>query len=299
MGNLVPCCSLTPRMCAATAKAVRVIVPGGGIRQFWEPVKAAELMLEHPGYFLINSTSMNVGRRFSALSADEDLEMGNAYGMFPLRRVNSVVTAADMAVLLEMAAPDSTAKRIVVRVSPENGSSEVEAAPSALDLVFEGFAEQEMKYRLSSSRSKRPLLETIVEESGLHHHLNFPITHFLINQRTLVQVVHGAYFKDKDDDLIITSLSMGGGGKEGGGGEGGGAKGGVSGGVGSKGGGTSGGVAKAGGNGPAVVVAPGGGERGPGMMVAPGGKGEQIPREAFESNPKGYFAGLHAAQKEG
>nr|GMD21932.1 DUF4228 domain-containing protein [Ipomoea batatas] len=165
MGNLVPCCSLTPRMCAATAKAVRVIVPGGGIRQFCEPVKAAELMLEHPGYFLINSTSMNVGRRFSALSADEDLEMGNAYGMFPLRRVNSVVTAADMAVLLEMAAPDSTAKRIVVRVSPENGSSEVEAAPSTLDLVFEGFAEQEMKYRLSSSRSKRPLLETIVEES--------------------------------------------------------------------------------------------------------------------------------------
>nr|GLL32939.1 uncharacterized protein LOC109156741 [Ipomoea trifida] len=167
MGNLVPCCTLTPRMCAATAKAVRVIVPGGGIRQFCEPVKAAELMLEHPGYFLINSTSMNVGRRFSALSADEDLEMGNAYGMFPLRRVNSVVTAADMAVLLEMAARDSTSKRvpagIVVRVSPENGSAT--AAPSTLDLVFEGFAEQELKYRLSSSRSKRPLLETIVEES--------------------------------------------------------------------------------------------------------------------------------------
>ncbi|XP_019160119.1 PREDICTED: uncharacterized protein LOC109156741 [Ipomoea nil] len=163
MGNLVPCCtSLTPRMCA-TAKAVRVILPGGGIRQFWEPVKAAELMLEHPGYFLINSTSMNVGRRFSALSADEDLEMGNAYVMFPLRRVNSVVTAADMAVLLEIAAArDSTAKRIpVVRVSPEN---EVNRS-SELDLTFEGFAEQELKYRLSSSRSKRPLLETIVEES--------------------------------------------------------------------------------------------------------------------------------------
>lgn len=153
-------------MCAA--KAIRVILPGGGgIRQFLEPVKAAEVMLEHPGYFLINSTSMSMGRRFSALSADEDLEMGNVYAMFPLRRVNSVVTAADMAVLLEMTA-DSTSKRIpagiVVRVSPENGVDQSTEAPS-LDSLYEGFAEQEMKYRLSSSRSKRPLLETIVEES--------------------------------------------------------------------------------------------------------------------------------------
>ena len=36
---------------------------------------------------------------------------------------------------------------------------------------------------------------------------------------------------------------------------------------------------------------------GDGMMVAPGQKGEYISREAFESNPKGYFTDLHAQGK--
>ena len=34
-----------------------------------------------------------------------------------------------------------------------------------------------------------------------------------------------------------------------------------------------------------------------GMMAAPGQKGESISREAFESNPKGYFTDLYAQGK--
>ncbi|KAK9106205.1 hypothetical protein Scep_023049 [Stephania cephalantha] len=34
-----------------------------------------------------------------------------------------------------------------------------------------------------------------------------------------------------------------------------------------------------------------------GSMKAPGGEGTNISRAAFESNPKGYFADLHANQK--
>ncbi|KAL6350987.1 hypothetical protein AAG906_031573 [Vitis piasezkii] len=36
---------------------------------------------------------------------------------------------------------------------------------------------------------------------------------------------------------------------------------------------------------------------GAGMMAAPGQAGECISREAFESNPKAYFADLHAKEK--
>lgn len=33
-------------------------------------------------------------------------------------------------------------------------------------------------------------------------------------------------------------------------------------------------------------------------MKAPGGDGSYISRDQFEKNPQGYFAGLHAEQKE-
>lgn len=157
-----------------STKAARVILPGGEIRQFREPVKAAELMLEHPAYFLVNSRSLNMGRRFSALSADEDLEFGNVYIMFPMKRVNSMITAADMAVLL-MAA-NSAAKRISgsgnVKVSPDvaaavaagEGAGELPENEVSRSDAADGFAGLEFRHRLSSCRSKKPLLETIVEE---------------------------------------------------------------------------------------------------------------------------------------
>ncbi|XP_019160675.1 PREDICTED: uncharacterized protein LOC109157229 [Ipomoea nil] len=168
MGNFTSCSIRGPRV--GTTKAARVVLPGGEIRQFREPVKAAELMLEHPAYFLVNSRSLNMGRRFAALSADEDLEFGNVYIMFPMKRVNSVVTAADMAVLL-MAA-NSAPKRISgsgnVKVSPDVAASTAgEGAgesPESEVSRSDAFAGLEFTHRLSSCRSKKPLLETIVEE---------------------------------------------------------------------------------------------------------------------------------------
>uniref|UniRef100_A0A1S4BSY3 Single-stranded DNA-binding protein-like n=2 Tax=Nicotiana TaxID=4085 RepID=A0A1S4BSY3_TOBAC len=42
-----------------------------------------------------------------------------------------------------------------------------------------------------------------------------------------------------------------------------------------------------------------GGSGGCGMMKAPGGGGAYISRPGFESNPKGYFSGLHTGEKGG
>lgn len=170
MGNYISCAMATPLI--KNSKAVRVVLPGGEVRQFREPVKAAELMLECPAYFLTNAQSLHIGRRFSALGADEDLEFGNVYLMFPMKRVNSVVSAPDLATFF--LAANSAAKRISadkVRVLPENTrnqESEAESRPSSdgndgprLSLEgIEGFA----MHRLSICRSRKPLLETIKEE---------------------------------------------------------------------------------------------------------------------------------------
>ncbi|KAL0396739.1 UNVERIFIED_CONTAM: hypothetical protein Scaly_0122300 [Sesamum calycinum] len=168
MGNYVSCTFVAPRL--RSPRSARVILPGGEIRQFRQPVKAAELMLESPTYFVVNSRSLNIGRRFSPLSADEDLEFGNLYVMFPMRRVNSIVTAADVAVFLMSA--NSAPKRIsgvnAVKVSPESaGTTAEEVGDGSEDgrprLRLEGLA-PEYKYRVGGCRSRKPMLDTITEE---------------------------------------------------------------------------------------------------------------------------------------
>lgn len=158
MGNFSSC-PVLPSI--KSSKASRVVLPGGEIRQFREPVKAAEIMLENPNYFLVNSSSLSIGRRFWPLSADEDLEFGDVYIMFPMKRVSSVVTAADMTVIL--LAANSAAKRISggnVKISPaEEVSPAMEVSPAP-----EGFPVGQEMNRLSC-RSRKPSLATIMEES--------------------------------------------------------------------------------------------------------------------------------------
>ena len=175
MGNYVSCTLSTPggKFC----KATKVIFPGGELRRFDGPLKAAELMLEMPSFFLVNARSLRVGRRFSPLNADEDLEMANVYLMFPMKRVNSAVTAADMGALFLAANSASKIRpggerktRVLPAESGENwqkddiGVTEVPAVPKLNLDDIEDFSAPEFMHRMSMSRSKKPLLETIVEE---------------------------------------------------------------------------------------------------------------------------------------
>ncbi|KAG8373762.1 hypothetical protein BUALT_Bualt11G0058900 [Buddleja alternifolia] len=171
MGNYVSC-TLSVPVGKSSGRGTKVIFPCGEIRRLYEPTKAAELMLETPNYFLVNAKSLRIGSRFSALNADEDLEIGSVYAFFPMKRLNSAVTAADMGVLF--VAANSAAKRLS-RISPCGGDMHVAqsttekgtaAAPKLnLDDIEELWT-PEFKQRLSVCRSKKPLLETIVEEPG-------------------------------------------------------------------------------------------------------------------------------------
>lgn len=120
-------------------------------------------MLECPSFFVVNSRSLHIGRRFSALNADEDLEYGDIYMMFPMKRLNSLVTPADLTVLF-MSVKSAANKRISngnTRVLPESGSIPGEAAET---LAAESFELSEFRYRLSVSKSRKPVLESIQEE---------------------------------------------------------------------------------------------------------------------------------------
>ncbi|KAI4379115.1 hypothetical protein MLD38_005451 [Melastoma candidum] len=183
MGNFISACTFiaAPGGSSRTSKVCRVIFPSGEIQQFRDPVGAAELMLECPGFFVVDSRGLSLGRRIYALGADEELKFGNVYVMLPARRVNSIATAGDVATMLM---GTRTAGRRISggndrRVSPEAEAEEAEAMEwegersPRLDesLLLIGGGEllpaMEYRHRLSVCRSRKPALETIKEEAVL------------------------------------------------------------------------------------------------------------------------------------
>nr|GME08116.1 3-oxoacyl-[acyl-carrier-protein] synthase [Ipomoea batatas] len=166
MGNYVSC-TLSGPVGRHSSKGTKVILPTGEIRHFYEPTNAAELMLESPNHFVVSARGLQMGRRFSALNADEDLEMGGVYAMFPMKRLNSAVTAADMGVLFLAA---KRVSRGSVRILPDHqiisdGGDQANVDLPRLNLdELEELSAPEFKHRMSMCRSKKPMLETIVEE---------------------------------------------------------------------------------------------------------------------------------------
>ncbi|OIT34477.1 PREDICTED: uncharacterized protein LOC109244623 [Nicotiana attenuata] len=176
MGNYVSC-TLLAQVGNKQSRIVKVIFPNSEIQNIHHQIKAAELMLEKPNFFLVNSKSLHIGRRFSALNADEDLEMANVYVMFPMKRLNSLVSAADLGALFLTA--NSVAKRVSfkrVKILPEctQFAVDIEEPKPKYEKIglpklkledIEEFSTPEFKHMLLMCRSKKPLLETIVEES--------------------------------------------------------------------------------------------------------------------------------------
>ncbi|KAG1346975.1 hypothetical protein COCNU_06G008040 [Cocos nucifera] len=173
MGNYISCTlSAVP---GGRSRAIKVILPSGDVRRIVDgTVNAAELMLDTPGHFLVNSRSMQLGRRFAALSADEDLDMGEVFVMMPMKRLNSIVTAADMARLLLVANKEVRKSRVLPESSSSSSFSSSQGSPAnpvvrpelddAGDDVPVAMGMVEFKYRLSMRRSRKPTLETIAEE---------------------------------------------------------------------------------------------------------------------------------------
>ncbi|KAI9088612.1 hypothetical protein K1719_029726 [Acacia pycnantha] len=183
MGNYLSCTfvfvPVLTTMTKNTRKAARVIFPTGEVKLFREPVSVAELMLECPNNFLVNSRSLCINHRFSPLAADDELELGNVYVFFHMRRANKVVTAADMAVIF--VAESMTVKRLTAagggravkaQVLLENCGGgdhdqppqEVIAEEKTLPRLSLDGVDLGLHYRVQCCRSRKPMLETIKEE---------------------------------------------------------------------------------------------------------------------------------------
>ncbi|KAG8077578.1 hypothetical protein GUJ93_ZPchr0007g3166 [Zizania palustris] len=185
MGNLASC---TMARVQGEDRGAKVVLPGGAVRVMRGAAKAAELMLEAPGNFLADARALRAGRRIAALGADEDLELGGVYAAFPMKRLGSPASPADMARLAAALSCRETARRpatakvaAAVVVAPrdaapvaiaaeEEYNARQRAAPRLDEMsVSDAAAEAEigeLKQRINGSRrSRRPTLETIHEES--------------------------------------------------------------------------------------------------------------------------------------
>ncbi|KAF3568891.1 hypothetical protein DY000_02018764 [Brassica cretica] len=167
MGNYVS--SALSKTSSSSSPAARVILPNGEVRRIHEPTKAAELMMEIPSFFLVDAKSLKIGRKFNPLAADDDLQIKSChvYIAFPMTRATSAANASDMARLFA-AAKTAVKSCHNGRVSPDGGEDDVKmiSAGSKLNLEdIEEFSAAEFMHRISVSKSKKPKLETIVEES--------------------------------------------------------------------------------------------------------------------------------------
>ncbi|KAF9671293.1 hypothetical protein SADUNF_Sadunf12G0032300 [Salix dunnii] len=149
---------------------VRVLFSDNGNLQIYtKPVKAAELMLENPGQFVCDSTSLKVGTRIHGLSADDELERRQLYFVLPMELLYSVLTHEELSALTCQA----------TRALKYNNFGKI-LLPVLVDqlCIFQSEGKtmdsvatepQPMVERYSKQRSWKPALETIVETSCRQH----------------------------------------------------------------------------------------------------------------------------------
>ncbi|KAG2587281.1 uncharacterized protein LOC120676736 [Panicum virgatum] len=115
MGNTPSCIPLAPAGgggggCAASSPgATKVIHADGTVTRLARPVRASELMLDHPGQFVCDSGRLAVGCRVPGVGADKILRPRHAYFLLPMDMLYSVLTDEEMAALSECHAATAAA----------------------------------------------------------------------------------------------------------------------------------------------------------------------------------------------
>jgi hypothetical protein len=108
MGNTPSCIPLAPAggggassSSSAAATTTKVIHADGAVTRLARPVRASELMLEHPGQFVCDPRRLAVGCRVPGVAAAELLQPRRAYFLLPMDMLYSVLTDEEMAALSE------------------------------------------------------------------------------------------------------------------------------------------------------------------------------------------------------
>ena len=113
MGNTPSCIPLAPAggggSASSSVGATKVIHADGTVTRLARPVRASELMLDHPGQFVCDSGRLAVGCRVPGVGADEILRPRHAYFLLPMDMLYSVLTDEEMAALSECHAATAAA----------------------------------------------------------------------------------------------------------------------------------------------------------------------------------------------
>ncbi|TVT98891.1 hypothetical protein EJB05_55780, partial [Eragrostis curvula] len=199
MGNFTSC--TMARAASGRGSGASIVLPDGRVGPVALPATCAELMLEAPGHFLADARALRPGRRVEALAADDELQRGVLYAALPMKRLGAPAAPADVARLAAAvvasgekarsrrrrrfaSSPAATAKVAAVvapievleaaaaAASVEEGAPMMKRALKLDEMAVDGAEAaaqiEELKQRLSSGggrRSRRPTLETILEES--------------------------------------------------------------------------------------------------------------------------------------
>ncbi|XP_062115230.1 uncharacterized protein LOC133829541 [Humulus lupulus] len=104
MGNAAASCAPSLLSSSSSNGVIRVLSSSDGRMEIYRrPIKAAELMLQNPGMFVCDSTSLQVGHRIHGLSADQLLDkkpqqqQQQLYLLLPMELLYSVLTLEEMA----------------------------------------------------------------------------------------------------------------------------------------------------------------------------------------------------------
>ncbi|XP_010446732.1 PREDICTED: uncharacterized protein LOC104729489 [Camelina sativa] len=89
-------CSSSESTQVATAK---LILQDGRMMEFANPVKVGYVLLKYPMCFICNSDDMDFDDAVSAISADEELQLGQIYFALPLSWLRQPLKAEEMAAL--------------------------------------------------------------------------------------------------------------------------------------------------------------------------------------------------------
>ncbi|XP_009775617.1 uncharacterized protein LOC107781171 [Nicotiana tabacum] len=84
---------------STSVATVKLILHDGRLQEFSYPVKASYLLQNDPTIFICNSDEMDFGDVVSAISAEEELQLGQLYFALPLSRLKCRLQAEEMAAL--------------------------------------------------------------------------------------------------------------------------------------------------------------------------------------------------------
>ncbi|KAF5175821.1 hypothetical protein FRX31_034595 [Thalictrum thalictroides] len=156
MGNFISSCATVSSNKPTTAN---FFDSQGHFQRVELPVKAAELMLEAPGSVVCPVDELQRTRGIWALRADEDLEAGKFYLMFPANRVYCKVSEMELELIKTACRQKGTTTGPKVFPNADHDQEEVREGVSSKLLGENTFP----TCRLGYCKQWKPMLEPIYE----------------------------------------------------------------------------------------------------------------------------------------